>query len=121
MPSFSPEIAVVEPAAHYAGFFKIFMASNSAELRSLLLTIHTYLLRNLPQTLCLVDVAGIIHSSVGEKNVALSFWHVNMSGKIPCFAADASLLSFSLFFRSVLKFHSVATSLMRKFDYFSKR
>ena len=46
---------------------------------------------------------------------------VNLSGKIPCLAVRASLLSFSLFLRSVLKFYSVGTSL-RNFDlYFSKR
>ena len=37
-------------------------------------------------------------------------------------ASRTSLLPFSLFMGPVLKFHSVGTSLMRKFDlYFSKR
>ena len=39
----------------------------------------------------------------------------------PCFASGASLLSFTLFLRSVLKFHSVGTALTRNFEYFSKR
>ena len=43
-------------------------------------------------------------------------------GKVPRLASGTSLLSFSLFVRSVLKFQSVGTSLMRIFDlYFSKR
>ena len=57
----------------------------------------------------MVDAVGIIHFPVGEHNVALSISLslVTISGKIPCLAAGASLLSFSLFLRSVLKFHSV--------------
>ena len=57
-----------------------------------------------------------------ECSFVLFFEFVNISGKIPCLAAGASLLSFSLFLRYVLKFHSVGTSLMKYFDlYFSKR
>ena len=36
--------------------------------------------------------------------------------KVPCLATGTSLLSFSLFLRSVLEFHSVETSTMRNFD-----
>ena len=43
-------------------------------------------------------------------------------GKIPRFASGTSLLSFSLFLRSVLIFQSVRTWLMKNFDlYFFKR
>ena len=57
-----------------------------------------------------------------ECSFVLFFEFAKISGKIPCLASGASLLSFSLCLRSVLKFHSVGTSLMRKFDlYFSKR
>ena len=57
-----------------------------------------------------------------ECSFVLFFELVKKFGKIPCLAAGAPLLSFSLFLRSVFKFHSVGTSLMRNFDlYFSKR
>ena len=59
-----------------------------------------------------------------ECSFVLVFELVNMSGKIPCLVAGASLLSFSLFWRPVLKKKkkSVWTSLMRNFHlYFSKR
>ena len=39
-----------------------------------------------------------------------------MFGKIPCLTAGALLLSFTLFLRSLLKFESVGSSLMRNFD-----
>ena len=67
----------------------------------------------------IVDAAGKTHSSEGRRvecSFVLFFEFVNMSGKIPCLAADASLLSFSLFRRSVLEFHSVRTALMRQFQ-----
>ena len=65
----------------------------------------------------IVAAAGKLHSSVGEKNVALSFSFelFDILGKSPRISAGASLLSFSLLLRSVLKFHSVK----RKFDLYS--
>ena len=57
-----------------------------------------------------------------ECSFVLFFALEYISGKIPCLATGAVLLSFSLFLRSVLKFHCEGTSLMRNFDlYFSKR
>ena len=54
-----------------------------------------------------VYAADITHSSESKWNVAFSFsLSLKKIGKIPCLAAGASLLSFSLFLRSVLKFHS---------------
>ena len=45
----------------------------------------------------------------------------NIFGKSPRVSAGASLLSFNLFLE-ILKFHSVGTALMRKFDlYFTER
>ena len=58
-----------------AGFFEILMVSNSAALRSLLLTICILALESTTNFLSsgfMVDGAGKLHSSVGEKNVALS-------------------------------------------------
>ena len=47
---------------------------------------------------------------------------IDLPGKFPHISAGTSLLSCILFWRSVLKFHSVGTSLMRIFDlYFTKR
>ena len=47
---------------------------------------------------------------------------IDILGKFPRVSACTSLLSCSLFWRSVLKFHSVKTSLMRIFDlYFPER
>ena len=45
-----------------------------------------------------MHAAGIIHSSVGEKNVVLSFFFElrDSLGKAPRVSAGASLLSFSL-------------------------
>ena len=54
--------------------------------------------------------------------IFLFFELTDVLGESPRTSAGASLLSFSLLLRSVLKFHSVRTSLMRGFDlYFSKR
>ena len=56
-----------------------------------------------------------------ECSLVLFFEPVYVLGKIPCLASGTSLLSFSLFLRSILQFHSVGTSLMRNFDiYFSQ-
>ena len=41
---------------------------------------------------------------------------IDILGKSPRVSAGASLLSLGLFLRSVLKFHSVGTALMRTFD-----
>ena len=57
-----------------------------------------------------------------REECSVRFELVNTFGKIPSLALGTSLLSFSLFLRSVLEFHSVVTSLMSRFDlYFSKR
>ena len=62
-----------------------------------------------------VDAASKIHSSESGRNVAFSFFELEeILGK--------SLLSFSLHLRSVLKFQSVGTALLKKFDlYFIQR
>ena len=67
-----------------------------------------------------VDTVGKLHSSEGEKNVALpSFLSLKMFfGKVPSLAAGASLLSCSLSWRCVLEFHGVGTALMRNLDLF---
>ena len=103
------------------GLLDILMVSNPAELKSLLLTICKLAPESTTKSLSagfMVDAAGIIHSSAGEKNVAfvLVIELVDILGKFPRVSAGASLLSFSLFQRSVLKFESVGTSLMRNFD-----
>ena len=58
------------------GFFEILMVSNSAESRSLLLTMCILAPESTTNSLSsssFVDAAGIIHFSVGEFSVALSF------------------------------------------------
>ena len=90
---------------------------------------YAYLLRNLPKTLfppVLWWMRPAQHNPLIGRRIECSFVLlfelVNVSGKVPCLALGASLLSFSLFLRSVLKFHSEGTSLMRIFDlYLSKR
>ena len=86
------------------------------------------LLGNLLQTLFLRILLWMwsvrIHFPEGEKNVALSsfFGLTYFLGQFPRISASASLLSFSLSWRSVLKFHSEGTSPMRNFDLnFTKR
>ena len=63
-------------------------------------------------------VDGKFHTSVGEKNVALPFSSsfFDVFGKSLRVSAGASLLSFSLLLRSVLKFHRAGIALMRNFD-----
>ena len=58
------------------------------------------------------------HSSEGEQNVAFfRFFELkDILGKSPRVSAGAPFLSLGLFLRSVLKFHSVRTALMRTFD-----
>ena len=110
------------------GLLYVLMVSNSAELRSFSLTICILALDSTTNSLSLgsfVDAAGSTHSSAGEKNVALSFalsLCIYIFGKIPSLALGTSLLSFRLFVGLILKFYSVLTSLMSRFDqYFSKR
>ena len=72
----------------------------------------------------IVEGAGKLHSLVGEKKVGsfVRLWENIILGQCPRVSAGASLLSFSLLLRLTLKFHSVGTALMRKFDlYFSRR
>ena len=101
--------------------FQTLTVSNSAEFRSFLLTTCMLAPESTTNSLSsgfIVDAAGKTHSSEGESNVALSsFFELrDILGKSPRVSAGASLLSFSLFPRSVLKFHSEGTALMRKFD-----
>ena len=50
-----------------------------------------------------------------ECNFFSFFELVDIHRKFPCISAGASLLSFGLFLKSVLKFHGVGTALMRTF------
>ena len=109
------------------GLSETLTVSNSTELKSFLLTMCILAPESTTNSLSsgfIVDAAGKIHSSAGEKNVVfvLFFELVNMFGQSPRVSAGASLLSFSLLLRSVLKFYSAGTALMRKFDlYFIQR
>ena len=103
------------------GFLDIFMVSNLAELRSFWLTrciLAPGSTTNSLSSSSFIDVTGNTHSS----GLVFLFELVFFFSKIPCLASGASQLSFTLFWRSVLKFQSVGTSLMRNFDlYLSKR
>ena len=71
-----------------------------------------------------VDGSGKLLTLGGEKKVALSvFLSFKMFlGRSPRVSADTSLMSFNLFLRPGLKFHSTGTALMRNFDlYFTER
>ena len=109
------------------GFFDILMVSNSAELRSFLLTLCILARESATSSLSssfFVDATRSTHFSAGEWNAALVFLLelLHFFGKVPRLASGTSLLSISLFMGPVLKFHSARTSLMRNFDtYFSKR
>ena len=49
-----------------------------------------------------VDAAESTHSSAANRMLLCSFVDlVNISGKVPCLASGASLLSFSFFLRSI--------------------
>ena len=77
---------------------------------------YAYLLGSPPQTSLSSDyiVDGKLHSSVGEKCVAFALFFE--------LTDVASLLSFSLLLRSVLKFYRAGIALMRNFDlYFIQR
>ena len=105
------------------GLLDVLMVSNSAELRSFLLTICILgpeSTTNYLSSGSFVDAAGRTHSSAGKLNAACLFFFelVNVFGKSPRVHAGASLLSFSLFMGPVLKFRSIGTSLMRNFDIF---
>ena len=109
------------------GFVDILTVSNSALSRSFLLKI------------CMVapesttnSVSSGFYCGCGRQNpligrriecgFVLLFELVHMFGKSPRVSAGASLLSLSLSWRSVLKFHGVWTSLMKNFDlYFIQR
>ena len=87
------------------GLLDVLMVSNSAELRSFTGTWENPLI-------CRREECGLV----------VRFELENMFGKIPSLALGTSLLSFSLFVGPVLKFQSVGTSLMSRFDlYFSNR
>ena len=108
-------------------FFDILTVANSALSRSFLLTMCILA----PESTTKLSFLGL-YRGCGRQNPLLDgrtecsfvlfFELVNMFGKSPRVTAGASLLSFSLSRRSVLKFHSVGTSLMRNFDvFFTKR
>ena len=102
------------------GLLNVLMVSNSADLRSFLLTMRILAPESTTNSLSsgsFKDAAGSTHSSAGKQNAALTFFfeHENDFGKVPCLASGASLLSFSLFVGPILKFHYVGTSLMRIF------
>ena len=86
------------------GLLDVIMVSNSAELRSRLLTrciLVPESTTNSLSSVSFVEASGSTHSSEGVWNGAL----YKVFGKIPCLALGASLLSVSFFLRSVLKFH----------------
>ena len=103
------------------------MVSNSAELRSFLLTIcilDPESTTNSLSSCSLAEALGRTHFSASEKNVALSFAFelVFIFGQIPSLALGTSFVSFCLFVGPTLDFDSVRTSLMSRFDlYVSKR
>ena len=109
------------------GFFDILMVSNSAELRSLLLSICILAPESTTNSLFLRFHGGRSREYPffrwrEECSFVVLFELAYVFGKVPCLASGTSLLSFSLFLRSVLKFYSVRTSLMRYFDlHVSKR
>ena len=93
------------------GFLDVLTVSNSAELRSRLLTICILALEYTTNSLSsFVHPAGSTHSSAGREECFFELVNVYVSGKVPCRASGASLLSFSLFLGPILKFHSVGTS-----------
>ena len=99
--------------------------SNSAELRSRLLTVIILAPESTTNSLSsesFVDAAGSTHSSGGKVQPCLFLWACIFFNKIPSLASGTALLSFSLFMGPVVKFHGVGTSLVRNLDiYFSKR
>ena len=109
------------PVTTVVGLSEILTVSNSAELRSFLLTICMLAPESTTNSVSsgfIVDAAGKLHLSLDEKNVDFSrfFELIDILGKSPRVSAGASLLSLSLLPRSVFKFHSVRTALMKEFD-----
>ena len=81
------------------GFFEILMVSNSAELRSFLLTVCILAPESTTNSLSsgfTVDAAGIIPLFGRRKECSFVFLFefVNISGKIPCLAAGRIALVF---------------------------
>ena len=105
------------------GLLDILMVSNSAELRSLLLFICILAPESTTNSLSSgTFVECPFFRGRVECSLVLFFELVSVFGKVPCLALGASQLYCSLFLRSVLKLHSVGTSLMRNFDIdFSQR
>ena len=109
------------------GLLETLTVSNSAEKRSFLLTMCTLALESTTNSLSSGFYCGCGRQAplIGRRKEC-SFVQVlelkDILGKSPRVSAGASLLSFSLFVRSAIKFHSVVTALMRKFDlYFIQR
>ena len=98
------------------GLLDVLMVSNSAELRSRLLTMCILA----PESTTNCFSSGSFVAATGSRvecSFVVLFELVNAFGKVPCLASGASLLSFSLFLGLVVR-----TSLMMIFDrYFSKR
>ena len=108
------------------GCFDVLTVSNSALFRSFLVTM-CILAPESPTNSLSLGPCGC-----GRKNPLLRgriecsfvflFELIDILGKFPRISAGTSLLSCSLFWRSLLKCHSVGSSLMKNFDlYFTKR
>ena len=88
---------------------------------------HPSLLQNQPQTLfppafLWMRPAKPTHRRRQNAALSVSLSLIDLLGKFPRVSAGASLLSYGLFLRSVLKFHGVKTALMITFDLiFSER
>ena len=108
------------------GLLDVLMVSNSAELRSFLLTICMFAPESTTNSLFL----RLFHwrsreypffRGKVECSFAFFFELENVLIKIPSLASGTSLLSFTLFM-GLVQFRSVGTSLMRNFDnYYSQR
>ena len=100
--------------ATVVGFLETFAVSKSAELRSFLLTMCILA----PESTTNCPSSGFIVDAARRKECSfvLFFELKGILGKSPYISAGASLLSFSLLLRPILKFHSVGTALMRNFD-----
>ena len=99
------------------GLLDVVMVSNSAELRSFLLTICILVPESPTNCFSLALLMTqqeypFLRGKVECSLVSFSEF-VYVFSKIPSLASGTSLLSFSLFIGPVFKFHSVRTSLMR--------
>ena len=106
------------------GLLDALMVSNSAELRSPLLTICSRIHYKLSflRLFCWPSREYPFFCRREECSRVVRFDLVCVFGKFPSLALGTSLLSFSLFVGPVLDFYSVVTSLMSRCDlYFSKR